>query len=59
MIFQFRMQTDFFNFGIKKVASEAVLYMISEPALLDKFINHFNNISKDAGNVALLECIEK
>jgi hypothetical protein len=53
------MQTDFFNFGIKKVASEAVLYMISEPALLDKFINHFNNISKDAGNVALLECIEK
>jgi hypothetical protein len=31
-------QSDFIEFGIKNVASEATLYLISEPALLDNFI---------------------
>jgi hypothetical protein len=31
-------QSEFEEFGIKKVASEATLYLISEPALLDNFI---------------------
>jgi hypothetical protein len=31
-------QSEFKDFGIKRVASEATLYLISEPALLDSFI---------------------
>ncbi len=53
-----RMQTDFFDFGIKKVASEVVIYMITEPALLDNFIYKLKLISKELGNIAMLECIE-
>lgn len=54
-----RMQTDFFDFGIKKVASEAVLYLISEPSLLDNFIHQFKMVGKEFGNIALLECLER
>lgn len=53
-----KMQTDFLDFGIKKVASEAVLYMITEPALLDNFIYQFKGVSKEIGSIALLECID-
>ena len=31
-------QSEFEEFGIKKVASEATIYLISEPVLLDNFI---------------------
>ena len=52
-----KMQSNFFDFGKKNVASETFLYLISEPALLDNFINEFKSL-KDIGNSAVLECVE-
>ncbi len=52
-----KMQSQFFDFGIKNVANEVALYMISQPILLDKFINDFKNISNETGNIAVLECM--
>jgi hypothetical protein len=52
-----RMQSDFFNFGKKNVASEAYLYLISEPALLDKFIIELQSLDGEIGSTARLECI--
>ena len=52
-----KMQSEFFDFGKKNIASEASLYLISEPALLDNFINKFKSL-KDIGNSAILECVE-
>lgn len=50
-------QTNFFDFGRKNVAGEASIYVISEPALLDDFIDQFRSIDKEIGNKALFECI--
>jgi hypothetical protein len=52
-----KQQTEYFDFGRKNVASESNLYVISEPALLDNFIEQFRTIDKEVGNAALLECI--
>ena len=52
-----RMESDFFDFGAKNVASEAILYLVSEPALLDNFINQLKSIDKEIGNNAVLECL--
>lgn len=53
------MQSDFFDFGSKNVASEAKLYLVSEPALLDNFINQLRLIDKETGNRAVLECLNQ
>lgn len=52
-----KMQSDFFDFGKKNIASEASLYLISEPTLLDNFLNQFKSL-KDVGNSAILECVD-
>ncbi len=48
-------QSDFENFGIKKVASEATLYVVSEPALLDNFIAELSALKAGERNDATLE----
>ena len=53
-----KMQSDFFDFGKKNVASEATLYLVTEPALLDNFINELKFINDEIGSNARLECIE-
>lgn len=52
-----RMQSDFYNFGRKNVASEASLYLTSEPSLLENFIKQLKLIDKEVGNYAVLECL--
>jgi hypothetical protein len=47
--------SEFEKFGIKNVASEAVLYIISEPALLDNFITELKEIKVGRRNDARLE----
>ena len=47
-------QSGFEEFGIKNVASEATLYLRSEPVLLDNFIvelNGFNAGKRDVANL--------
>ena len=39
------MQSDYSDFGQKNVASEANLYLISEPSLLDNFIQALRSLS--------------
>jgi hypothetical protein len=39
------MQSDYSDFGRKNVASEATLYLISEPSLLDNFIQALRALS--------------
>jgi hypothetical protein len=51
-----RMQSKFCDFGVKNVASDATLYLISEPALLDNFITELRVINTDLSNKAVLEC---
>jgi hypothetical protein len=53
-----RMQSDFFDFGKKSIANEAFLYLISEPALLDNFINELRSLNGEIGNTAIFECID-
>ena len=48
-------QSEFEKFGIKQVASEATLYFISEPALLDNFISELKEIEEGRRNDACLE----
>jgi len=50
-------QSEFFDFGRKKVASEALLFLISEPALLDNFIEELKSLDQEIGNTATLECL--
>jgi hypothetical protein len=52
-----RMQSYFFDFGIKTVSNEVTLHVISEPVLLDSFVSQFKNLTTEIGNTALLECI--
>ncbi len=52
-----RMQSEYFNFGASEVASEVHLYLLSEPALLDNFIDEFK-IIKEIESSVRLECIE-
>ena len=48
-------QSDYKEFGIKCVASEATLYLISEPALLDKFIDELRKLQATVTDEATLE----
>ena len=52
------MQSDYFDFGIKKVASEAKMYLITEPGLLDNFIHHLSSLENKNEKIEL-ECVEK
>lgn len=51
------MQTDYREFGKKTVASEAKLYVRTEPALLDSFIEDLSGVSKGKQNEAKLACV--
>ena len=48
-------QSDYKEFGIKNVASEATLSLISEPALLDNFIDELINLQATVTDEATLE----
>ena len=48
-------QSDFESFGMKKVASEATLSFVSEPALLDNFISELSALKAGKRNDATLE----
>ena len=48
-------QSEFEDFGKKNVASEAKLYFVTEPALLDNFILDLKKINPDQSNEATLE----
>ena len=48
-------QSDYKEFGIKNVASEATLYLISEPALLDNFIGELRKLQATVTDEATLE----
>ncbi|MES2759946.1 MAG: hypothetical protein V4693_21445 [Pseudomonadota bacterium] len=50
-------QSRFTTFGRKVVASEATLYLISEPALLDEFIRDLRALSDGQCDDAVLEAI--
>lgn len=48
-------QSEFEDFGMKKVASKATLYLISEPVLLDNFIVGLKALSTGSRDEAKLE----
>ena len=48
-------QSDYKEFGIKNVASEATLFLISEPALLDNFIDELRKVQATVTDEATLE----
>ena len=48
-------QSEFEEFGIKNVANEAMLYLISEPALLDNFIAELKALKAGKRDDAKLE----
>jgi hypothetical protein len=50
-------QSDFVDFGKKNVASEATLYLRSEPALLDNFIDELRQMSGGKRGEAQLAAI--
>ncbi|MDX1958269.1 MAG: hypothetical protein SFU98_06830 [Leptospiraceae bacterium] len=52
-----KMQSSYFHFGKNEVAKEAILHLISEPALLDNFIIEFKHLGNESGKKAELECI--
>jgi hypothetical protein len=52
-----RQESDFREFGKKTVASSATMYLCSEPALLDRFIEELRRIPADAESEAYLEAV--
>ncbi|WP_217363358.1 hypothetical protein [Duganella rivi] len=52
------MQSEYSDFGKKNVASEANLFLISEPALLDNFIQSLRAVSEGHQNDAQLDGID-
>lgn len=50
-------QSDFDDFGKKKVASEATLFLKTEPALLDNFIRAIANLSSGSEESVHLDAI--
>lgn len=49
-------ESNYEEFGIKKVASRGELYFYSEPALLDNFISELKAIANQQSDEATLEC---
>ena len=52
-----RQQSDFDEFTLTKVASEATLYLRTEPVLLDRFIEELSGVSTGKRDDAYLEAI--
>jgi hypothetical protein len=52
-----KQQSEFSDFSIKKVASEATLYIQTEPVLLDNFLGEFKALNTKTRNDAYLEGI--
>ncbi len=52
------MQSEYSDFGKKNVASEAKLYLISEPALLDSFAHSLRALSNSHRIDAELEGVD-
>lgn len=52
-----KMESDFEEFSIKKVASEATLYLKTEPVLLDNFISELKSLNAKRRDNANLEAI--
>jgi hypothetical protein len=52
-----RQQSSFEDFTFTKVASEATLYLKTEPALLDRFIDELRDVSTQKHDEAYLEAI--
>lgn len=50
-------QSDFSRFDGREVASEATLYLVTEPALLDNFIVALRGLSKEENHQSELEAI--
>ena len=50
-------QSEFKDFGKKNVASEAKLYFVTEPALLDNFIQELKNLKASQSDQAILEIV--
>ncbi|MFC5571563.1 hypothetical protein ACFPN1_16000 [Lysobacter yangpyeongensis] len=49
-------QSEFSGFSVGEVASEAKMYLVSEPVLLDNFIAEFGALANGAREDASLEC---
>jgi hypothetical protein len=49
-------QSDFSSFSVGEVASEAKMYLVSEPVLLDNFIAELGGLANGAREDATLEC---
>jgi hypothetical protein len=45
-------QSEYFDFGKKNIASEAMLYFVTEPALLDEFIQQLKQLNAGQTNEA-------
>ena len=52
-----RQESEFTEFGKKKVASSATMYLCSEPALLDRFIDELKRIPAQPEGEARLEAV--
>jgi len=52
-----RQESEFTEFGNKKVASCAMMYLCSEPALLDRFIDEIERIPAEHESEARLEAV--
>lgn len=52
-----RGQSRYLQFGSQEVANEATLHLVSEPALLDSFINDLRGVERKLRSEAFLECI--
>jgi hypothetical protein len=52
-----KMESEFEEFSIKKVASEATLYLKTEPVLLDNFISELKSLNAKKRDDAHLEAI--
>jgi hypothetical protein len=52
-----RQESDFTEFGKKTVASCATMYLCSEPALLDRFIDEFKRLPTTTDGEARLEAV--
>jgi hypothetical protein len=50
-------ESDWHPFGNKEVASQATLYLKSDPALLDRFISELRRVSSGTQDMATLECV--
>ena len=52
-----RQESDFVEFGEKTVASSASLHVVSEPALLDRFIRELRSLASTDDSEAFLEAL--